>query len=133
MVNPIITNVDNRTLAMGDNEHSQQILLDGQVVVKGQVLGKVTASGKLIKCIAAAVDGSEIPAYVAAQALSPSGADGTITTIKKGDVDDSLLVFNAAEGLLTVPAGQDRNMGELLRVVGICANTYPNVLIQDNQ
>ena len=42
---------------------------------------------------------------------------------------------NAAltETLATVPAGQDKSMKQLLRDVGILANTYPNVLVKDNQ
>ena len=132
MANPNIENIDNRTLAMGNNKYRQEILLSG-VVVKGEVLGFISASQKLIATIAAAIDGSEVARVIAAEAKDASGGEKPITVLIEGDVDDSLLTFNAAETLDTVPTGQEDSMGQLLRGVGILANTYPNVLVKDNQ
>ena len=133
MSNPEITNVDNRTLEMGNNKFRQETLLSGENVVKGEVLGFVTASNKLMATVLAAVDGSEFARVIAAEAKDASAGDKTITVIIEGDIDDSLLVFNAAEGLTDVVAGQVDTYEQMFRDYGIHANTYPNVLIPDNQ
>ena len=133
MANPEITNIDNRNLAMGNNKYRQEVLLTGQVVVEGEVLGFVSASQKLVGAASAAIDGSENARVIAAEAKDASGGDKTITVLIEGDVDDSLLVFDGADTLATVVAGQPDSYKQMLRDYGILANTYPNILIKDNQ
>lgn len=133
MVNPVITNIDNRTLAMGNNKYRQEVLVSGEVVVEGELLGYIEVGQKLGASAAADVDGREFARVIAAEDKDASGGDEAITVLYEGDVDDSLLVFDGAEGLGTVVAGQSDSYKQMLRSYGILANTYPNVLVQDNQ
>lgn len=72
--------------ANGTRSREKITLLSGESVAAGAVLGKVTASGKYIPRIAAAVDGSEVAAAVAWDAIDASAADV-----------DGVVVFRDAE------------------------------------
>lgn len=132
-MNPEISNVENRNLEMGDNKWRTETLVDGESVVKGEVLGIITATEKVAASAIADVDGREFAKMIAAEDKIASGQDEKIRVVFAGDVDDSLLVFDGSEGLASFPVGSDETYREMLRGVGIYANTYPNVLIQDNQ
>ena len=133
MANPTIQDITKRELASGDNKFRQEVLLSGEVVLKGEVLGYVSATQKLGSAGAADVDGREFAAVVAAEAKDASGGDEAITVIYAGDVDDSLLQFDGAETLDTVVAGQPHSYKQLLRRAGIDARTYTADQIPDNQ
>lgn len=133
MSNPEITNLDNRTLKMGNNKSRTGVLVMGEVAVKGQVLGFVTASGKLALFKSGGATGIEFARVVAEHAVDATAADKAITYIIEGDLDDSLLVFDGADDLDTVVAGQTDTVREMLRDFSILANTYLNDQIQDNQ
>ena len=133
MANPEITNLDNRTLKMGNNKSRTGVLLSGEVAVEGQVLGFVTASGKLALTKSALITGPEFARVVAEHAVDASGGDKPITYIIEGDLDDSLLVFDGVDDLDTVIAGETDTYREMFRDFGILANTYKNDQIQDNQ
>lgn len=51
------------------------VILSGQNVVRGTVMGQITASGKWIKSLSAAVDGSEVPAGILAADIDASAGD----------------------------------------------------------
>jgi len=133
MANPEVTNIDSRTLEAGDNKYRQEVLLSGENVLEGEVLGYVSASQKLGASGVADVDGREFASVIAAEDKDASGGDEPITVIYAGDVDDQKLVFDGAETLDTVVAGQPYSFKQLLRNAGIYANAYPAVLIEDNQ
>ncbi|MDB5853285.1 MAG: hypothetical protein JWR22_1326 [Herminiimonas sp.] len=50
-------------------------ILSGQVLQRGSVLGKITASGKYILALSAAGDGSQTPVAIAADYIDASGGD----------------------------------------------------------
>lgn len=133
MTNPTILNIDSGVLETGDNKFRQETLLSGEVVVKGDVLGFVTTSGKVRITKSAAVDGSENARVVAFHDVDASGGDKNITVIIKGNVDDSLLLFDGADTLATVVAGQPDTYEMMLRDYGILAVNYSRDQIQDNQ
>jgi hypothetical protein len=86
-------------------------LTDGEDVVRGELLGFTTATGKYLASLNAATDGSEIASAIAAVAAAPSGADETILAYVQGE-------FNQDE--VTFPTGQTvANTKEDLRQVGI--------------
>lgn len=68
-------------------------LLSGQNVVRGEVLGVVTASGKLKTALAASEDGSEAPQAIAAEAVHANGADAQILVYLGGDFDERKLTL----------------------------------------
>lgn len=133
MDNPTITNIDNRTLAMGDNKYRNEILLSGEVVVKGELLGYVTASSKLAATAVGDSDGREYGTVFAAEDKDASGGDTSIKVLIQGDVDDSQITLDGAETLASFIASQPFTIRQILRNAGILVNTYDNVLIPDNQ
>ena len=75
----------------------------GQSLPAGAVLGRITASGKLVLSVLAAGDGSQVPAYILPEPVNTFAADG-VTAL---DMSLSVYVggyFNAAA--LTFGAGQ---------------------------
>lgn len=72
-------------------------LTDGEVVVRGSVLGRVTATGKYLLSLNAAVDGSQTARAIAAEAASPSGADATILAYVEGEFNQDKLTFGTGQ------------------------------------
>ena len=86
-------------------------VLAGQVLQRGAVLGTITSSGKAILSLAAAVDGSQTPDLILAEAVDATGADATALAYARGD-------FNA--GALTLGTGHTvASIREGLRAKGI--------------
>jgi hypothetical protein len=71
-------------------------ILTNQVLVKGSVLGVVTASGKLKLTAAAAGDGSEVAMAVLMEDLDTTGADKGFQVLVEGFVNETALTFGAA-------------------------------------
>lgn len=75
------------------------ILLTGQVVVRGQMMGRITATGKWKKYQSASVDGSEIPRGVSAEAIDATAADKKIVIYTTGEFNKNALVFDGGDTL----------------------------------
>ena len=91
---------------------SRQItLLAGQNLARGAVLGKITATGKYMLSLAAAVDGSEVPDAVLAEATDATAADVATPAYFTGGFDESKLVLGTAHTAASIREG--------LRVKGI--------------
>ena len=72
----------------------QVTILTGQgTLVKGSVLGKITATGKYKLVDDAAVDGSEDPKNVLSVETDTSGGDVINTVYTTGDFNENKLVF----------------------------------------
>ena len=85
-------------------------ILDGETLALGEIVGKVTATGKLKALNTEASDGTETPYGILAEAASPSGADGTSLVYLKGEFR-----INAVTSATSTPAAQKSN----LRLLGI--------------
>lgn len=73
-------------------------------LLTGTVLGKITATGKLLALKSDAVDGSQIPVGVLAQdATVANGVTVTLTYCNDGDVVADKLIFAKAGDSLTTP------------------------------
>ena len=86
-------------------------LLSGQNLARGAVLGKITATGKYILSLSAAVDGSEVPDAVLAEATDATAADVATPAYFTGGFDESKLVLGTAHTAASIREG--------LRVKGI--------------
>lgn len=87
------------------------IVISGQNLVRGAVLGKITASGKYTLSASAAGDGSEVPDLVLVDDVDASGADAAGLGYERGDF---------IEGRLTIGTGHTADsIREGLRVKGI--------------
>ena len=85
---------------------SRQItLLTGQNLARGAVLGKVTATGKYILSLSAAVDGSEVPDAVLAEATDATAADVATPAYFTGGFDESKLVLGTAHTAASIREG----------------------------
>jgi hypothetical protein len=68
----------------------------GAVIPAGTVLGKVTASGKLIPCLSGAVDGSNIPCAILPEAVNTVPGDVNFAVYIQGDFNLDWVVFDAS-------------------------------------
>lgn len=76
----------------------------GAAHVAGEVLGRVTASGKFILSAAAAGDGSGDPLAVLSHDVDASGADADATVWVCGEFNPALLTYGAGHTAATVRA-----------------------------
>lgn len=67
----------------------------GGVIPEGTVLGRVTASGKLIPAVVGASDGSAIGVAILPEAIDTTGGDVTIAVYLAGEFNLDWLKFDA--------------------------------------
>jgi len=89
-------------LLAGDypNIADEGTLISGQNLVRGTLIAKITASGKLTQCdvAAAAGDGSEIPYAILIEDTDASGGDVTHTPYYlSGEFDDQQVTLDAGD------------------------------------
>jgi len=71
-------------------------ILDGQILTRGSLLGRITASGKYILSLSGAGDGSEVPrAIVIDKDVEPSGADEETGVYITGEFAEGEIIFGA--------------------------------------
>lgn len=108
---PTETFTPENLLAGGTQEISETAtVLDGQTLALGEIVGKITASGKLKALNTAGSDGSETPYGILAAAAAPVGADLTTLVYIKGEFR-----INAVTSATSTPVLQKPN----LRLLGI--------------
>jgi len=90
---------------------AKAILITGQNVARGAVLGKITASGKYNLSLSAAVDGSQVPDAIAAQAVDATAADAEILVYTRGYFNQAALTLVAAHTVASIREGlRDKNI-----------------------
>jgi Bacteriophage lambda head decoration protein D len=126
MANPVITNNDIRPLVLGGANYDARTVLSGEDLSAGEVVGIVTASGKLKLCDSASADGSQVAAAVMTKAVDATGGDVTDQDVLiSGEVDGDQLVFGGTDTLA--------DHFDELRDVGIIAVDTAKIGGQDNQ
>lgn len=88
-------------------------LVSGQNVVRGTVLGVITASGKYTTSLAAAEDGSQNVFAVAAESVNATSGDQEIVVYLTGDFNQDQLVFGTGHTAATTEAAL-RDLGIIL-------------------
>ncbi len=87
-------------------------ILSGQVLTRGALLGKITASGKLILSLNAAADGSEAAYAILAEDVDAGAGDVTgVPVYTKGDFNSNAMTFGTGQ--------TEANTYDDLREVGI--------------
>ena len=86
-------------------------IISGQNLVRGTVLGKITASSKYNKSLSTANDGSEVPDLILAEDCDASGGDKTALAYERGDFIQEALTLGASHTVASIKEG--------LRVKGI--------------
>ena len=90
------TSIDPDNLLAGDNPQPKvvsMVLTKAEVVVRGHVLGQVTADEKLLICLNAATDGSEVPRFIAQTAADATAAEISILVYAEGEFNQDQLTL----------------------------------------
>ena len=74
----------------------------GQVLARGAVLGKITASSKFTLSTAAANDGSQVPSVILADAVDASGGDKAAGVYLTGEFNAGKLILGAGHTVASI-------------------------------
>jgi hypothetical protein len=94
-----------RLLARGPIDARKETLISGENVVRGTVLGKITASGKYNKSLAAAMDGSQTPDVIAAEDKDATGGDKEILVYWIGGFNENALTLGTGHTVASIKEG----------------------------
>lgn len=102
-------------LLAGDAERVTEagILISGQNLPRGAVLGRITASKKWTLSLSASSDGSEVPRAILAVATDASGGDKKTSLFRKGEFNEDAVTFGTAHSktaIATLNALNDRGI-----------------------
>lgn len=102
-------------------------------LVGGELMGRVSASGKLILMKSAAVDGSKLPVGINKTCVTiPIAGEVTTSMCVKGNVDQDLLIFDGADTLATVVSGVRYSDHIAANTVGIVLKSFNEQTKFDN-
>ena len=87
------------------------VLITGQDLDRGSLLGKITASGKYTLSLSAAGDGSEVPVEILARDTDASAGDVETTSYRAGQFNENALNIGTGHTAASVKEG--------LRALGI--------------
>lgn len=91
------------------------VVIAGQNLVRGSLLGKITASGKLTLSLSASSDGSETPYAVLNAPIDALSSDKACPIILGGELNANSITFGAGHTAITTKDG--------LRTEGIILKT----------
>jgi Bacteriophage lambda head decoration protein D len=80
-------------------------ILSGQVLLRGAVLGKITASGKYTLSLSAAADGSQTPDYILAEDCDASAGDKAALAYSRGDFIAEKVILGAGHTVTSIKEG----------------------------
>lgn len=80
-------------------------LISGQNLVRGAVLGKITASGKYNLSLSGASDGSQTPDLILAEDCNASGGDKEALAYSRGDFNINALTIGTAHTAASIAEG----------------------------
>ena len=83
----------------------KRILITGQNLARGAVLGTITTGGKLNLSLSAAVDGSQTPQYILAEPCNATAADAECIVFETGEFNSAALILGTAHTLATIEQG----------------------------
>jgi len=86
-------------------ERKITILSGGGVLVPGTVLGRITASGKYLRSLSAAVDGSQTPDAILATDVDATAADATAIAYFTGEFNETALNIGTAHTADSIRVG----------------------------
>ena len=141
ITNPVVTGNQStfqyvrKIMFLGNNTfeaHAYKSTAGIKTLVKGQVMGRVSATGFLLELKSAATDGSQVPYGILTEdiTIQASGVPNLSVAVS-GDVDLSSIVFDGADTVATVVDSQrldDRLAGGTLgiKLIASIENTIPD-------
>ena len=99
------------------------ILAAGQVLPRGALMGRITASGKLTLSTAAATDGSQVPYGILLDAFDATAGDVTCGVYIRGEFDPDSITFGAGQTRAGLHDAL-RAMGIFLKPVVLASGVY---------
>lgn len=91
------------------------VLVSGQNLRRGAVVGRITASGKVTLSASAASDGSQVPFGILADDYDATGADrANVGVYVKGEFNENAVILGAGHTLASV-RDPLRSVGVLLK------------------
>jgi hypothetical protein len=90
------------------------VLISGQNLLRGALLGKITASSKYTLSLSAAADGSQTPEAILVDDCNASAADARCSVYLTGEFNPAAMTFGAGHTSASVAAGL-RNKGIFLK------------------
>ena len=79
-----------------------ETIISGQNLVRGTLLGKITASGKMTKSLSASSDGSQTPRAILAKDIDASAADKIGPVYVSGEFNQNQVVYGSAHTAASV-------------------------------
>lgn len=98
--------------------HETITLISGQNLLRGAVLGKITASGKYNLSLSAAVDGSQTPFAILAEDCNAAAGDKVTVAYFRGDFMANKLILGTAHTLASIKQGLRDKQIEIITVQG---------------
>lgn len=96
------------------NMVTESIVVDTGNLVRGALLGRITATGKWVLSLAAAADGSEVPRAILAEDTDATAADKTTVAYLTGEFNTAAMTFGAGHTAASVKDGL-RDLGIFLK------------------
>lgn len=131
MANPTITNIDPTSVVYSDPIFERDTLTfsGADVLAPGTILGRVTASGKLVPFATAGANGSENPVAVLTYTVTSTGSGDIAANVLVGGVvrKQKLIVDLVGDISTLTQAHVDK-----LRAAGVTAVTAPSETVFDN-
>lgn len=84
---------------------TESIVVDTGNLVRGALLGKITATGKYVLSLAAAEDGSEVPAAILAEDANATSADKVTVAYLSGEFNTAAMTFGTGHTAASVKEG----------------------------
>lgn len=81
------------------------IIVSGQNLARGAVIGKITASGKYTLSLAASSDGSQTPDLILAEPTDASAADTSALAYSRGDFTTQALTIGTGHTAASILEG----------------------------
>jgi hypothetical protein len=88
----------------------------GVALLRGTVLGRITATDKYLTSLSAAADRSQVPQAILAQDIDATGGDVLAPVFFTGEFNEDALVLGAAHTLASIRDGL-RQMGIFLKKI----------------
>jgi hypothetical protein len=95
----------------GDEDHFERVvtLITGQNLVRGTLLGQITASGKYTLALSASSDGSQTPRAVLKHDCDATSADTECVVIEQGTINE--LAVTLGTGITLTAAAREALRG----------------------